>query len=223
MTFPALAEDSGPPKEPTHETFTGVDVTGNSASTYLGAGTSFGKGLWTPGWRGRAVGGLGRYNYESASTLYDGRHGFLTGMLGYQMQRGRLTTKLFVGAEYQEQVIAPFDPGNSVQGARSGVRLQAETWFDLAPRSFISADASYGSAFDEYWGLVRYGYRLRPKLTLGLEGGPLGNREYDGGRGGAFLRFELLQTQLTLSGGITGDYLETTGSGYVALNVYRNF
>ncbi len=209
--------------EPTGETFTGVDVTGTSASTYLGAGTSFGKGLWTPGWRGRAVGGLGRYNYESGDTLYDGRHGFLTGMLGYQMQHGRLTWKLFAGAEYQEQVISPDDPDNSVQGARSGVRLQAETWLDLSARTFLSVDASYGSAFDEYWGLARYGYRMGPKLTLGLEGGPLGNREYDGGRGGAFLQMQVLQTQLTLSGGVTGDYLETTGSGYVALNVYRNF
>ncbi|ODA67168.1 hypothetical protein A7A08_01914 [Methyloligella halotolerans] len=219
----ARAESETTEREPTQETFTGVDISGNAASTYLGAGTAFGKSLWRPGWRARVVGGLGRYDYESGATLYDGRHGFVTGLLGYQMQRGRMTVKLFAGGEYQEQLISPYDPGNSVQGDASGVRLQAETWFDVSPRSFVSVDASYGSAFDEYWGLARYGYRYTPKLTLGLEGGPLGNREYDGGRGGAFVRLEVLKTQLTLSGGVTGDYLESRGSGYVALNVYRNF
>ncbi len=220
---PAHAEPESLPREPSREIFTGVDITGNSAGTYLGAGTAFGKSLWKPGWRGRVVGGLGRSDYESGATIYDGRHGFITGMLGYQMQRGRMTAKLFAGAEYQEQVIAPYDPGNSVQGAASGVRLQAETWFDLSARSFVSVDASYGSAFDEYWGLARYGYRYSPKLTFGLEGGPLGNREYNGGRGGAFVQYQILNTQLTLSGGVTGDYLESTGSGYFALNIYRNF
>lgn len=219
----AHADPEPRPGEPTREVFSGVDVTGNSASTYLGGGTSFGKGLWTPGWRGRAVGGIGRYNYDSGNTLHDGRHSFIAGLLGYQMQHGRLTLKLFAGAEYQEHVIVPFDPGNAVQGDASGVRLQAESWLALSPRSFVSIDAAYGSAFDEYWGLARYGYRFRPKLTFGVEGGPFGNREYDGGRGGAFLQLQLRQMQLTVSGGMTGDYLESKGSGYLALNIYRNF
>jgi hypothetical protein len=89
-----------------------------------------------------------------------------------------------------------------------GLRLQAESWFDLSARSFISVDAAYGTAFQEYWSLARYGYRLRPWLAMGVEGGLLGKEEYDAGRGGGFFRFNLLATELTVSGGFTGNYLE---------------
>jgi hypothetical protein len=53
---------------------------------------------------------------------------------------------------------------------------------------FLSADACSGTAFQEYWALMRLGYRLRPRLALGVEGGALGNEEYDAGRGGGFVR-----------------------------------
>lgn len=47
----------------------------------------------------------------------------------------------------------------------------------------------------------------RPKLSAGLEGGALGNEEYSAGRAGGFVRFDLLDTELTLAGGFTGNYL----------------
>ena len=61
----------------------------------------------------------------------------------------------------------PHDPNYSVQGSALGLRLQAESWLDLSARSFLSADASYGTAFQEYWSLVRLGYRLTPRFSLG--------------------------------------------------------
>lgn len=117
----------------------------------------------------------------------------------------------------------PHDPNNSVQGSEVGLRLQVETWLDVSPRFFLSADASYGTAFQEYCSLARLGYRLRPRLSLGLEGGALGNEEYDAGRGGGFARVNFRETEVTLSGGFTGNYLEDEPSGYVALGVYRAF
>ena len=91
-----------------------------------------------------------------------------------------------------------------MQGSALGLRLQAESWLDLSARSFLSADASYGTAFQEYWSLVRLGYRLTPRFSLGLEGGALGNEEYDAGRGGGFARVNLRAIEDTLSGGFTG-------------------
>ena len=64
---------------------------------------------------------------------------------------------------------------------------------------------------------------MRPRLALGLEGGALGNEEYDAGKGGGFLRLNLSATKITLSGGFTGNYLEDEPSSYVALGVYRTF
>ena len=117
----------------------------------------------------------------------------------------------------------PHDPNNSVQGSALGLRLQAESWLDLSARSFLSVDASYGSAFQEYWSLARLGYRLTPRFALGLEGGALGNEEYDAGRGGGFARVNFRTLEVTLSGGFIGNYLEDDPSGYVAFGLYRPF
>jgi hypothetical protein len=57
----------------------------------------------------------------------------------------------------------------------------------------------------------------------GLEGGALGNEEYNAGKGGGFVRLDVRDVEFTLSGGFTGNYLEDLPSGYVALGVYRPF
>ena len=102
----------------------------------MGAGYAFGKGLYAPGWRVRAVGILGSYDYRG--TLFGGS-------------------------------------------------------------------------------LARVGRRFGPRLSLGLEGGALGNEEYAAGRGGGFVRADLRAVEVTLSGGFTGNYLEDEPSGYVSL------
>jgi Cellulose biosynthesis protein BcsS len=173
----------------------------------------------------------GRYHYDGAlpgndgevPTTFDGEDAFLSALVGYQFRPGRLIVKLFAGIEAEDQHIVPHDPNNLVQGSELGLRLQAETWFDISPRVFLSADAAYGTAFQEYCGLARFGLRLKPRLSLGLEGGALGNEEYDAGRGGGFVRLNFHDTEVTLSGGFTGNYLEETPSGYVALGVYRTY
>jgi hypothetical protein len=134
-----------------------------------------------------------------------------------------LIVKLFAGIEGEDQHIVPHDPNNSVQGSALGVRLQAESWIDLSARSFLSADASCGTAFQEYWSLVRLGYRLMPRFSLGLEGAALGNEEYNAGPGGGFARVNFRTMEVKLSGGFTGNYLEDDPSGYVALGIYRPF
>jgi hypothetical protein len=51
----------------------------------------------------------------------------------------------------------------------------------------------------------------------GRRGGALCNDEYDSGRGGLFVKANLRNLELTLSGGFTGNYLEDEPSGYVSL------
>ena len=57
-TASAVADD------PRSEIFTGLEASNNAISGYLGAGYAFGKGLYASGWRIRAVGSLGRYDYR---------------------------------------------------------------------------------------------------------------------------------------------------------------
>lgn len=213
------------------ELFTGLEASNNYANGYVGGGYAFGKGLYAPGLRLRAVGAYGRYHYDGtqfdggsfAATTYDGQVSFGTVLLGYQFRPGAATVKLFAGVEAEDQNITPRDSTNSVQGSEVGLRFVAETWYELASRWYASVDASYGTAFQEYWSLARIGFRLLPKLSLGLEGGALGNEEYDVGRGGGFVRVNVHSLEMTLSGGFTGDYLMEDPSGYVSLGVYRAF
>lgn len=66
--YEALAE----PNSPRTEYFTGFEVSDNYASGYVGAGYAFGKaGYAAPGFRLRAVGAYGRYDYEG-SLIIDG-------------------------------------------------------------------------------------------------------------------------------------------------------
>jgi hypothetical protein len=143
----------------------------------VGGGYAFGKGLYEAGFRLRAVGSFGGYQYDGTllrdgaydPVTFDGQDAFLSALVGNQFRPGALFVKLFAGIEAEDQHIVPHDPNNSVQGRELGLRLQAETWFDISQRVFLSADAGYGTAFQEYCSLVRLGYRLRPALSLGLE------------------------------------------------------
>jgi hypothetical protein len=219
------------PDDPHAEIFTGLEASNNTVSGYLGGGYAFGKGLYEQGWRLRAVGAFGRYDYQGTlfgrgadlDTTFDGEASYGAVLLGYQFRRERLTLKLFAGVEAEDQDISPRDPENAVQGSAVGLRLQAESWLDLSASWFASADAAYGTAFQEYWSLARIGRRLGPRVSVGLEGGALGNEEYDAGRGGGFMRVNLRALEMTLSGGFTGNYLEDEPSGYVSLGLYRAF
>jgi len=219
------------PDPPHSEMFTGFEASNNYASGYVGGGYAFGKGLYAPGWRVRAVGAYGQYHYDGAlfdgadyvGATFDGQVGFAAALAGYQFRPGAVIVKLFAGIEAEDQHIEPRDPNNTVQGTEIGLRLLAETWYDISSRWFLSADASYGTAFQDYCSLARVGFRVRPKLSLGIEGGALGNQEYDAGRGGGFVRVNLRRLELTASGGFTGDYLMEDPSGYVSLGLYRTF
>lgn len=156
-------------------------------------------------------------------THFDGEDSYGAALIGYQLRRQSLFAKFFAGREAEDQHIVPHDPNNAVQGSELGLKLQAETWLDYSPRTFFSLDASYGTAFQEYWTLARAGYRVTPRLSLGIEGGPLGNEEYDAGRGGGFTRIYFRNTEITVSGGFTGNYLEDEPSGYISVGVYRPF
>ncbi len=227
IASPALAQSS----QPKSEIFTGFEVSDNYASVYVGAGTALGKGLYEPGFRLRAVGSFGRYHYDGAlltdgdyvPTTFEGEDAFLAALAGYQFREGAVIVKLFAGIEAEDQHISPHDPNNAVQGSELGLRLAAETWVDVSPKLFVSADASYGTAFQEYCALARVGFRMRPRLALGVEGGALGNEEYNAGKDGGFVRMNFSDTEITLSGGFTGNYLEDEPSSYVALGVYRTF
>src|SRR5262249_20802469 len=110
---------------------------------------------YEPGWRLRAVGALGRYDYRGTlfgagsdlGTTFDGDASYGAALLGYQVRARTLIVKLFAGVEAEDQRISPRDPANSVQGTAVGLKLAAESWVDLSPQWFLSVDGSYGLRF----------------------------------------------------------------------------
>ena len=52
-------------QDPHAEIFIGLDTSNYAVSGYLGAGYAFGKEFYAPGWRVRAVGSLGSYDYAA--------------------------------------------------------------------------------------------------------------------------------------------------------------
>ena len=138
------------PDAPRTEIFTGFEGSDNYASGYVGGRYALSKtGLYEPGFWLRAVGAYGRYHYDGTLPVdggdvpvtFDGEDAFLAALVGYQFRPGRLIVKLFAGIEAEDQHIVPHDPHNSVQGREFGLRLQAETWLDISPSLFLSADA----------------------------------------------------------------------------------
>ena len=118
-------------EDPHAEIFTGVEASNNAVSGYLGGGYAFGKGLYEPGWRLRAVGSLGRYDYQGSvfgggrisTPPLTARRVSVLSSSAIRFRRGDLTLKLFAGAEAEDQDISPRDPRNSVQGSAVGFRI----------------------------------------------------------------------------------------------------
>ena len=114
-----------PAQEPHAEIFTGLDASNNATTGYLGAGYAFGKGLYAPGWRLRAVGSLGSYDYRGTlfgagadlGTTFDGDASYGAALLGYQFRADTLIVKLFAGVEAEDQRISPRDPDNACKEA----------------------------------------------------------------------------------------------------------
>ena len=83
---------------PRNEIFTGFEASDNSASAYLGGGYAFGKGLYAPGWRVRAVASLrplstmtarcSRWVSISARPSSTASEIFGSALVGYQFHAG---------------------------------------------------------------------------------------------------------------------------------------
>ena len=175
---------------PRTETFTGFKASDNYSSGYVGGSYALSKtGLYEPGFRLRAVGAYGRYHYGGTlpgddgevPVTFDGEDAFLSALVGYQFRPGRLIVKLFAGIEAEDQHIVPHDPHNSVQGREWASGCRPRPGSTSRPAFFSPPTPAYGTAFQEYCSLARLGLRVRPRLSLGLEGGALGNEEYDQG------------------------------------------
>jgi len=208
--------------EPSQEIWAGADVTANSWSAYSGLTAALFGPLQSDGWRVRAVGGYGAYAYEKHGTTIHGNITFADILIGYHRQFGPLTVKGFGGIASENHVLSPLDLDNAVLGADLGAKAALETWLEIGSRNWASLDLSWSSVHGgTYAARARAGYRIRPELSLGLEGAATGNAEYDGGRAGTFVRYTWSSGEFSAGVGGSIDRSGETG-GYGTLNaLYR--
>ena len=159
------------------------------------AGYALGKaGYAASGFRLRAAGAHGRYDYEGSPlldgnpTTFDGQDAFAAALIGYEFRPGRLVVKLFTDIEGEDQHIVPHDPTIQCKAARSdcGCKPKAGSICRREASSPPTQAMAPPSRNIGRW--CGSGYRLTPRFSRGLEGGALGNEEYDAGRGGGFAR-----------------------------------
>jgi len=192
------------------ETWVGASATANDWSLYSGATYAPFGSLRQDGWRVRASGGYGQYRYEHNLQTIHGQTSFADALIGYQTALGPVTLKAFAGASADLHGLTPFDPDNSVSGDAIGWKVALETWLNFTASEWGALDLAYTSAHETYSARLRLGHRLLPELSVGMEAGAQGNAEYDGGRLGAFVRYEWAAGEASLAAGVSGDIAAPT-------------
>jgi Cellulose biosynthesis protein BcsS len=197
------------------EFHSGAEAFRHAWSLYSGATLAPFGGLLEDGVRLRLTGGYGAYSYSGRRALgagshivhFDGTASFAEALVGYQMQLGALTLKVFGGVTAAQHRLTPDDPETAIRGQDWGGKAVLESWWDINDRAWTSLDVSWASLHESYAARGRLGWRFTPGLSAGLEAGAGGNVEADVARLGAFVRYEWAAGELTVSGGVANDAL----------------
>jgi cellulose biosynthesis protein BcsS len=175
------------------EVWSGAEIFGRDWSVYSGATVAPFGSVREDGFRLRGV--VGGYADYGQSVMAFGDL-----LIGYHMQLGTVTIKVFGGLTVIERL-----PDPSGAGPEYGGKGVLEAWWNITDETWASADLSFGSTHMDYGSRIRLGWRLWPELSAGLEGGSGGtaeaNREHDTGRVGGFLRYEWATGEVSISGG----------------------
>lgn len=169
-------------------------------------------GMHQSGLRLSVFGLVGHYEYHGgAGERFKGDFGSVDGLVGWSHVFGNGAVTLAVGANYQDHRVRPADPNNSVQGAKTGFKVQGDLWLHPTQRTLVYALGSYSTAFDTYYSVGRFGVDIfNTKVFFGPEIGALGNDRTDQQRLGLHL------TGIPFAGGkvtVSGGWLRERGEG----------
>ena len=225
-THPGAAYNWPLQSNPWRSTWVGGELVGSDWAIYIGTtSVLFGDDIRENGWRLRTVGGYGRYSYEadrmvggSAQRMsFDGHHGFGDVLIGYQQQFQDWTIKGFIGVTTARHVVLPFDLQNEVTGSAYGITGALETWWNTSEQGWLNTNFNLSTLFNSYRVSARWGYRLWPSVSLGLEAGIVGNSDYSAARAAGFGRYEWSAGEFRLSAGVSADRDHET-SPYASMN-----
>jgi hypothetical protein len=186
-------------------------------------------GMDKSGVRLSVFGLYGEYRYDNddpvSPTTFKGRFASVDGLVGYSQVWNNGAATLSVGANWQNHDISPYDPDNPVTGGKVGFKVQGDFWVNPTERTLVLGIASYSTAFDTYYSILRFGYDFFGKeVFIGPEVGALGNERTDQQRVGlAIVGIPVAKgVALTISGG----YLHERGekdAAYATANLDFSF
>jgi hypothetical protein len=208
-------------------------------SAYSGASWAPFGSVREDGLRLRAVLGAGAYDGGSVA--------FADMLIGYHMQLGPVTLKAFGGLTAAEH--SPTEPTSMLEGTALGPKAVVETWWTITDRTWAALDLAFAlphlhlaharlaERADpdrlDYTGRIRLGWRLRPQLSVGLQGwagGPLApalQTTWQNGmaHAGGFLRYEWASGEVSISGGVSvaGDEREGRAQPFGTVSVLTRF
>lgn len=256
--FSTLPVHAQSPASSGREAWAGADVSENVWLLYSGVTFAPWGAIHEPGWRFRAAGGYGEYRYEKLRGEDDDRTAlsfkadtyFTDLLVGYLMRFGELTAKGYVGASLIGHDITPDDEFTVASGDEVGFKGVVELWLNMGEKGWGSLDLSWSGAHDTRSAHARVGYRVWPKVSLGVEaalnvdaqgacrmkladesdcrrGDPYEADLLDYGRAGAFARYEWGTGEASISAGVLGDSFSAGDdielAPYVTLNWLTQF
>ncbi len=177
---PAAADPTQP--QSGRQVWAGADVSTNVWLVYSGVTFAPWSAMHDDGFRFRAAGGYGEYEYEKSSDPsvdsddirhldFQARTYFADFLVGYLKRFGELTAKAYVGASVISHDITPDDEYTIAVGDEVGIKGVIELWLNIGESAWGSLDLSWSSAHDTRAARARLGYRVWPKLSIGIEGG----------------------------------------------------
>lgn len=165
------------------EIWAGADVSTDVWLVYSGVTFAPWSAIHDEGFRFRAAGGYGEYRYDRSQEKlekglvsqrpiqFHAETYFADFLVGYLKRFGELTAKAFVGASVISHEISPNDTETIAIGDETGIKGVIELWLNIGESGWGSLDLSWASAHDTRAARARLGYRLWPKLSVGLEAG----------------------------------------------------
>jgi Cellulose biosynthesis protein BcsS len=209
--MPLKAPLAAPEKIEYGNLYFGVDWTSHrSLAGYMGV-LYAPNGMEQSGLRLSAFGLTGSYRYQSDTEAFRGRFVSTDALVGWShvFNSGALT--LAVGVNYQDHRVTPFDPANTVQGSKTGFKVQGDLWVNPSPRTLVFLLGSYSTAFDTYYGIGRLGYDFTGAgVFFGPEVGGQGNDRTDQFRLGTHVSGIALGAAKL---GVSGGWMRERGEG----------
>ena len=186
--MPLKAPSAEPDKIEYGNLYFGVDWTSHrSLVGYMGV-LYAPNGMEQSGLRLSAFGLTGQYRYQGDTDGFRGKFVSTDAMLGWSNVFDNGAVTLAVGVNYQDHSVTPFDPANSVQGAKTGFKVQGDLWVNPTAKTLVFVLGSYSTAFDTYYAIGRLGYDVAGSgAFFGPEVGGQGNDRTDQVRLGAHI------------------------------------